>query len=732
MIGEKGAFYEYGRFFDPGGDWLVVHAITSQGNSDAALVASKAHQEFGSFHAQMFVGVAGSLKEDIPIGSVVVGDYVYNGQAAKVEDTETLGRPHALAPARELLTAAQGVIYSDEWKNLIRAPAGMELPNSADYPCGFPPIAVIKGIVSGEEVLAGGKSSRYAWLRSHFNDCGAVEMEGWGVMIAAHHENASAIIVRGISDMCAGKDHAKDNLHQPIAAAHAAAFAFSILSFRSKVPVLDSPVVDSQSKQPTAPHVAAENDPRPEERRIDFVFNFEGSKDEWSKEKVETVVERLKQVIDDENLTLIRIEDGSVRLVMSVRETDLAAMDLAKLREAAADSGVTLLGAMPLKTIRQAEKAKEALATASVDLLAWEKTLPNGRWMERPERHTIEARFQLDASSTVLLGAPGSGKSALLSKIASDLLDQGATVFALKSDLLSPEVRTENDLQSELQLPAPPSELVLGLALLQPVYIFVDQLDALASQLDLRSGRLNVLLNLVRRIGGVPNVHVLLSARTFEFNHDVRLRAVQAEAVTLALPPWHEVKEGLAEVGVDSDTWPEKARDVVRIPQALKTFIALIRAGRTEPFTTYQAMLEQLWRDRIASAGDSASLIALAADLAGQMAEEEALWLATSRFDDRLNTLKRLEALGFVIRSENNLSVAFSHQTVFDYVLARTFVRNGGYSRRTFLNAKTHCSSEQKSGRRSTIFARPKSKPTSASSLRFGGRRTWDAISASF
>src|SRR3546814_20964966 len=90
---------------------------------------------------------------------------------------------------------------------------------------------------------------------------------------------------------------------------------------------------------------------------------------------------------------------------------------------------------------------------------------------------------------------------------------------------------------------------MLRLAAFQPVYVFIDQLDALARQLDLRSGRLNVLLNLVRRIGGTPNVHLLLSARTFEFNHDVRLRAVEAEAIALSLPPWHEVKEKLGEIG---------------------------------------------------------------------------------------------------------------------------------------------------------------------------------------
>jgi nucleoside phosphorylase len=678
LVGENGRTYEIGFFPEPAGDWLIVHALTDQGNSAAALVVSKAHQEFGSFTALMFVGVAGSLKEDIGIGSVVVGDFVYNAHSAKVEDQETLARGHSFPAAVELLAAAKRIIVTGEWADLIRSPARTLLPATADYPkdCAYPPEAVIKPIASGEEVVAGVNSPRAKWFRLHLNDAAAVEMEGWGVMSAAHSENTSAIIVRGISDVCAGKDHIKDRLHQPIAAAHAAAFAFSILSFRSKVPATGGPVLDGETKKPSATQAAEA--PPPEERRVECVFNFEGSREEWSDEKVETVIKRLKQAIGDENLRLVRIDVGSVRLVMSVRESDLAAMDLTKLREAASDSGVTLLGATPLELVGEAEKSKEALAAASVVLLAWEKTLPNGRWMERPERENIEARFQLDTSSTVLLGEPGSGKSALLSKIASDLLAQGATVFALKADFLSTEVRTETDLQRELQLAAPPSDLILRLAALQPIYVFIDQLDALASQLDLRSGRLNVLLNLVRRIGGVPNVHVLLSARTFEFNHDVRLRAIDAEAVTLALPPWHEVKERLTEVGIDPDAWPEKARDVVRIPQALKTFIALVRAGRTEPFTTYQAMLEQLWRDRIASANDSESLIALASDVAAQMAEEEALWLAVSRFDDRLNSLNRLEALGFIVRSENDFSIAFTHQTVFDYVLARTFVRNAG------------------------------------------------------
>src|SRR3546814_14083019 len=105
----------------------------------------------------------------------------------------------------------------------------------------------------------------------------------------------------------------------------------------------------------------------------------------------------------------------------------------------------------------------------------------------------------------------------------------------------------------------------------------------------------------------------------------------------------------LGEIGIASDVWPEKARDVVRIPQALKTFIVLAAAGRTEPFTTYQAMLEQLWRDRIAPADDSENLIPLASIVASQMAVEETLWLGDSRFDGALVLSNALERTGLIV-----------------------------------------------------------------------------------
>lgn len=675
LVGAKGNNYEYGRFADSAGDWLVVHALTAQGNSAAALTVSRAHQEFGKFDVFMFVGVAGSLKPDIPIGSVVVGDHVHNGHAGKVEDDAVLSRPIGHTAHRLLLTASQALIACEAWKNLIKSPKGIDLPSERTYADRPPPLALIKGIVSGEEVVAGGKSQRYRQLRQTFNNCGAVEMEGWGAMCAAHEDDTPAIIIRGISDMCAGKDYAADALDQPIAAAHAAAFAFSILAFRSRVP-RPRPNLLADVKPP--PSLTPEGAAKAMELRSEYVLNFEGNPEDWDDAKVAAVMERVRGVLGDEQLTFVRVERGSVRLVVNARADDFERVGLEALRIAASELGVSLLGAASISSVVEADAAIVALAQGSQDLLSWEQTLPAGAWMPRPEEEAIGIRFELDFSTTVLLGEPGSGKSALLSKIGAELLEKRLPVLAIKADFLNADISTEADLQVALQLPQLPSSMLLNVAVTRPAFLLIDQLDALASQLDLKSGRLNVLLNLVRRVSSVPNVHVLLSARTFEFNHDVRLRSTEAEAMSLSLPPWQQVREQLASVGINADSWPERSRDVVRIPQALKTFISLVQHGLTEPFTTYQAMLARFWSERISSADDGSALVSLAEDMAGKMAEEEVLWLAASRFDDRLLWLNRLEALGLVVSSTNGLSIAFSHQTLFEFVLARTFVRDHG------------------------------------------------------
>ena len=157
---------------------------------------------------------------------------------------------------------------------------------------------------------------------------------------------------------------------------------------------------------------------------------------------------------------------------------------------------------------------------------------------------------------------------------------------------------------------------------------------------------------------------------------DVRLSSVSTEELSLELPAWSRILTLLEARGVHADGWPEDAQEVMRTPQALTTYLRLQANPNSEPFTSYQAMLNQLWNDRILAVDEGSSRGLLATRIAETMADEESLWLATARFDDRSRDIEALEAAGLLVTRGGSLG--FSHQTVFDYVLSRNFARVNG------------------------------------------------------
>ena len=320
------------------------------------------------------------------------------------------------------------------------------------------------------------------------------------------------------------------------------------------------------------------------------------------------------------------------------------------------------------------DAARTQLEAASQDVLNWPKNLPGGEEIERPERDALEARIKESTrSTTAVLGKPGSGKSALLSTLAHRYVGRGWPVLAIKGDALDAHVATEGDLQEHLGIDARPSALLEQLAESAPVLLIIDQLDALAGYIDLRTARLNILLNLVRRLGRVENVHIVISSRTFEFEHESRLRAVQAESVALELPPWSEVLKVLESCGVQAAGWPADAQEVMRSPQALAIYLTLKGRHSSEPFTSYQSMLDRLWNERVLAQDEDGRRSRLATEIADRMADGESQRLATARFDDRARDIDALESAGILTRGDRTLG--FTHQTLFDYALARNFAR---------------------------------------------------------
>lgn len=206
---EKGTRFEVGTI--RGTECKAALVLTGKGNHSAAVLAERAIQEFTPA-AVLFVGVAGALW-DLALGDVVMATQVYAYHGGTSEDDGLKARPRAWEVAHEIYQAATHLGRAGDWANT--GSDGTRRPQ-----VHFGPIA------AGEIVQNSRISYEAKWIREHYNDALAIEMEAAGVAQASHLNSSPVAIVRGISDRADGsKTTSDDGTWQPRAAANAAAFA---------------------------------------------------------------------------------------------------------------------------------------------------------------------------------------------------------------------------------------------------------------------------------------------------------------------------------------------------------------------------------------------------------------------------------------------------------------------------------------------------------------------------
>lgn len=209
-----GTRFEVGRLADR--DCRVALALIGKGNHAAAVLAERAISEFDPA-ALLFVGVAGALRPSIALGDVVVATHVYAYHGGTSQDGGLKARPRVWEVSHRAQQIAQHLKRTGEWARQL--PPGTERPGIV-----FGPIA------AGEIVQDSTVSAEARWIREHYNDACAIEMEAAGVAQAAHlNDSLPVVVIRGISDRADGSKAAADRTgSQPRAAANAAAFAIAL------------------------------------------------------------------------------------------------------------------------------------------------------------------------------------------------------------------------------------------------------------------------------------------------------------------------------------------------------------------------------------------------------------------------------------------------------------------------------------------------------------------------
>jgi nucleoside phosphorylase len=209
------AAYEQGTFVGRHHRYRVVVREPGMKNVDMALATERAIQHFDP-QIVLLLGIAGGVK-DLNIGDVIIARRAYGYESGKEDADGYKSRPTVESFSAELLARAQVLSRQEAWKarTLDGAPSAKILLGS---------------IAAGDKVVAGTDNPTFQRLKTHYNDTLALEMEAIGFATAIqNHRHVHGVVVRGISDLCAGKSETDLQNWQPVAADRAASVGFELL-----------------------------------------------------------------------------------------------------------------------------------------------------------------------------------------------------------------------------------------------------------------------------------------------------------------------------------------------------------------------------------------------------------------------------------------------------------------------------------------------------------------------
>ena len=319
------------------------------------------------------------------------------------------------------------------------------------------------------------------------------------------------------------------------------------------------------------------------------------------------------------------------------------------------------------------DDARSAFLDYSQPLLKWPTSLSKtGDHIERAESETILRRLRDELfSTTILIGERGVGKSSLLATTALQVIENGWTLFAIKADFLNET--TMEEITDILNLKVPLPQLLTESAKQGKTVLIVDQLDAVAEIADRSARRLNFLLNLIHRVAGRENLHIILSSRPFELRTDARLRTIRdATEIELQMPKWESIAEILVGDGHRPETFGEPLREILRNPWWLNIYLDV--ASADQQFASMSELLEAVWMADVTSASDGVERASLLDEIAADMTANEQLFVPSSIGDRRVQALNGLVANNFLVREGHRLS--FRHQTFYEFIVARQFARD--------------------------------------------------------
>lgn len=301
--------------------------------------------------------------------------------------------------------------------------------------------------------------------------------------------------------------------------------------------------------------------------------------------------------------------------------------------------------------------------------------------INRKETDELVEEIDKEKGARVILltGVAGSGKSGIIRALVDHLRVQETVHLAFRVDQHL-DCKTPEKIGLELlERNESPVITLQGVSQSRPSILIVDQVDAISEVSGRKGAVKNAILEFLEGLR-VLDTKIILVCRDFDLDNDPRLKALEGKEKTkrinIGLLNWEEdICPVLKEKKIDPAHFTEGQKQLLTLPLNLSLYfevgeVDLEFHNREDLFGALLKKKEVEIKDRQVKW----SILEPLSSLATWMSEQQKLSAPSYLLDDFSQSLEILTSEGLIVQQQK--TVNFFHESFFDYIYARAFLKS--------------------------------------------------------
>lgn len=294
----------------------------------------------------------------------------------------------------------------------------------------------------------------------------------------------------------------------------------------------------------------------------------------------------------------------------------------------------------------------------------------------RDEISVILDNIKAKKNTILVNGKKGCGKTWILLELAEQI--EKANAFGLlfiKGDQFD-DVYSEDELIRRLGYDHDPFILVARLSEYRHVVVIIDSLDALSLSRDQKA--LKIFLSLIDKLTSLENVTLVLACRDFDLEYDPQLRNRSWE-IKISLTPLsfeRDVKPMLESWRIDVRNISENQQRLLSHPQNLKLYEKIYSKTPISSILTEFHIIKLFFEESVEKNSKLGhETIASLQSMSNNLMKKRLLFMPRFQFKGTEATIRALSSEGVLIVDTFRDRLSFSHQTLLDYLMIRSYLK---------------------------------------------------------